>query len=85
MGVLWCGILACVKTYKVLEPVNDCVSGGGGVGRKVEIVVFLGLYLPKKSNTIVEFTQHLLSSILAIAALHRNQAAAVLLRQKSLY
>lgn len=58
------------------------MSEGGG---KVEIVVFLGLYLPKESNTIVEFTQNLLSLIPAIAALHRNQAAAMLLRQKSLY
>lgn len=28
MGGLWCGILACVKTYKVLERVNECVGGG---------------------------------------------------------
>lgn len=67
-----------MKTYKVLERVKECVV-------VVEIVVFLGLFLPEESNTIVEFTQNVLSSIPAIAALHRNQAAAVLLRQNSLY
>lgn len=82
MGGSWCGILACVKTYKVLERVKECVVAVVGL---VEIVVFLGLFLPQESSTIVEFTQNPLSSIPAVAALHRNQAAAVLLRQNPPY